>query len=55
MNNKLKIDFNYSTNAELQEYLDDLSLMLYGVSYYNLYFLNKNPYDFSSGNCLIIN
>ena len=54
-NTNYKINFEYINKAELQEYLDDLSYCLYGVSYYNLHFLNKNPYDFTITNILIKN
>ena len=45
--------FKYSNDKELQLYLNELSNALYGVDYYNLYFLNKNVLDFSTSNVLI--
>ena len=45
--------FKYSNDKELQLYLNELSNALYGVDYYNLYFLNKNVLDFSTNNVLI--
>jgi len=45
--------FKYSNYNELKLYLNELSNALYGVDYYNLYFLNKNVLDFSTSNVLI--
>ena len=36
----IKINYTYSSNTELAKYLDDLSYMIYGVSYNDIKFLN---------------
>lgn len=51
----IKIDYSYSNDIELKRYLDDVSYMVYGVSYNDIEFLNGNKTDFSKNNCLIIN
>ena len=49
----IKIDYTYSNDIQLTRYLDDLSYMIYGVSYNDIKFLNGNKTDFSKTNVLI--
>lgn len=49
----IKIDYTYSNDIQLTRYLDDLSYMIYGVSYNDIQFLNGNKTDFSKTNVLI--
>ena len=49
----IKIDYTYSNDIQLIRYLDDLSYMIYGVSYNDIKFLNGNKTDFSKTNVLI--
>ena len=60
MNNNDNIDktnytlkYSYKNEIDLMEYLDSISLALYGVNYRMIHFLNGNKLDFSSKNCLV--
>ena len=46
------INFDYLEKYELYDYLNNISLMLYGCDYNELYFLNNNKFDFSSKNVM---
>ena len=53
INESIKVDYTYSNDIQLTRYLDDLSYMIYGVSYNDIKFLNGNRTDFSRNNVLI--